>query len=66
MLHRARRHRLTPGIDSLRRKPCADKRPAADYWGVMFDLTEAIKKRFDQDGIAIPFPQREVRLLNGA
>ena len=33
-----------------------------DYWGVMFDLTEAIKKRFDKDGITFPFPQRDVHL----
>ena len=33
-----------------------------DYWGVMFDLTEAIKKRFDQDGITFPFPQQDVHL----
>jgi small conductance mechanosensitive channel len=32
----------------------------ADYWGVYFDLTEAIKKRFDEVGISIPFPQRDV------
>ncbi len=31
-----------------------------DYWDVYFDLTEAIKKRFDQEGISIPFPQRDV------
>jgi small conductance mechanosensitive channel len=36
----------------------------ADYWGVMFDLTEAIKKRFDQDGISFPFPQRDVHVYN--
>ncbi len=35
---------------------------SADYWGVMFDMTEAIKKRFDQDGISFPFPQRDVHL----
>ncbi|NNC55973.1 MAG: mechanosensitive ion channel, partial [Woeseiaceae bacterium] len=29
-----------------------------DYWGVMFDLTEAIKKRFDKEGISFPFPQQ--------
>jgi small conductance mechanosensitive channel len=34
----------------------------ADYWGVWFDLTEAIKKRFDQEGISIPFPQQDVHL----
>ena len=33
-----------------------------DYWGVMFDLTEAIKKRFDKDGITFPFPQQDVHL----
>ncbi len=33
---------------------------SADYWGVKFDLTVAIKKRFDQDGISIPFPQQDV------
>ncbi|MBT5874247.1 MAG: mechanosensitive ion channel [Candidatus Latescibacteria bacterium] len=34
----------------------------ADYWGVYFDITEAIKKRFDADGISIPFPQRDVHV----
>ncbi|MCC7300173.1 MAG: mechanosensitive ion channel [Verrucomicrobia bacterium] len=33
-----------------------------DYWAVSFALTEAIKKRFDSDGISIPFPQRDVHL----
>jgi small conductance mechanosensitive channel len=36
----------------------------ADYWGVYFDLTEAIKKRFDEVGISIPFPQQDVYLHN--
>ena len=34
----------------------------ADYWGVKFDLTEAIKKRFDEEGISFPFPQQDVHL----
>lgn len=34
----------------------------ADYWGVYFDLTEAIKKRFDAEGISIPYPQRDVHI----
>lgn len=35
---------------------------AADYWGVMFDTTEAVKKRFDAEGISIPFPQQDVHM----
>ena len=34
----------------------------ADYWAVKFDLTEAIKKRFDQENISIPFPQQDVHI----
>jgi small conductance mechanosensitive channel len=34
----------------------------SDYWGVMFDLTEAVKKRFDKEGITFPFPQQDVHV----
>ena len=34
----------------------------SDYWPTYFALTEAIKKRFDQEGISIPFPQRDVHV----
>jgi len=34
-----------------------------DYWGVYWDLTENIKKRLDQEGITIPFPQRDVNFF---
>lgn len=37
-----------------------------DYWGVTFDLTEAIKRRFDKEGISFPFPQQDVHLYNAA
>jgi len=37
---------------------------SADYWGVRYDLIEAIKKRFDQEGISFPFPQQDVHLYN--
>ena len=33
-----------------------------DYWGVYFDLTEKIKKSFDDNGISIPYPQRDVHV----
>ena len=33
-----------------------------NYWGVFFDTTETVKKRFDTEGIGIPFPQRDVHL----
>lgn len=35
---------------------------AGDYWAVVFEGTEAVKKRFDAAGISIPFPQRDVHL----
>lgn len=35
---------------------------AADYWGVHFDLHAALKTRFDEEGIGIPYPQRDVHL----
>jgi small conductance mechanosensitive channel len=31
-----------------------------DYWDVFWDITERVKKRFDEAGITIPFPQRTV------
>lgn len=34
----------------------------ADYWAVYFALNEAVKKRFDQEGISIPYPQQDVHL----
>ncbi len=34
----------------------------ADYWPVKFALTEEIKKRFDKEGISIPFPQQDVHM----
>ena len=37
---------------------------ASDYWDLWFDVTETIKKRFDADGVSIPFPQRDVHLYS--
>lgn len=33
-----------------------------NYWDVYFGITENIKKRFDEEGISIPFPQQDVHL----
>ncbi|MCH9030231.1 MAG: mechanosensitive ion channel [Bacteroidetes bacterium] len=35
---------------------------SADYWGVYFDITEQIKKKFDEQDISIPFPQRDIHM----
>lgn len=35
----------------------------ADYWDLFFDLQERIKIRFDEEGVTIPFPQRDVHLF---
>jgi small conductance mechanosensitive channel len=34
-----------------------------DYWTVYWDLTGQAKERFDAEGISIPFPQRDVHLI---
>ena len=33
-----------------------------DYWSTYWDLTKAVKQRFDKEGISIPFPQRDVHV----
>jgi small conductance mechanosensitive channel len=35
---------------------------AGDYWPTHFAMTEAIKKRFDAEGISIPYPQQDVHM----
>jgi small conductance mechanosensitive channel len=35
----------------------------SDYWTVYWDITRMVKKRFDEEGISIPFPQRDVHLI---
>lgn len=34
-----------------------------DYWDAYFQITETVKQRFDEAGISIPFPQRDVHLV---
>jgi small conductance mechanosensitive channel len=33
-----------------------------DYWDVYWDITRSVKINFDEEGISIPFPQRDVHL----
>jgi small conductance mechanosensitive channel len=41
---------------------CRPWAKTADYWDVYWDVTKAVKQRFDAKGIGIPFPQRDVHL----
>lgn len=34
-----------------------------DYWNVMFDINKKVFEAFNQEGIEIPFPQRDVHLF---
>lgn len=38
----------------------------ADFWAVTCDLREKVKAAFDEAGLSIPFPQRDVHLKGGA
>ncbi len=35
----------------------------AVYWDVYFDINERVKQRFDEEGVSIPFPQRDVHIF---
>jgi small conductance mechanosensitive channel len=34
----------------------------SDYWAVYWDITREVKKRFDAEGISIPYPQMDVHM----
>jgi len=38
---------------------------AGDWYATKLDLTRAVKERFDASGITIPFPQRDLHLIDG-
>ena len=38
---------------------------SADYWTVMFEVTEQMKLECDKAGISIPFPQRDLHIIKG-
>lgn len=33
-----------------------------DYWAVLTEMPEQVKKRLDEAGITIPYPQRDIHL----
>lgn len=35
---------------------------SGEYWNVYWDVTEAVKKRFDAEGLDIPYPQQDVHV----
>jgi len=37
---------------------------ATNYWPIFFDIQEKVKKQFDDKGVSIPFPQRDIHLYN--
>ncbi len=54
--------RLSQLADSSVNFICRPWARPADYWDVHWDVTREVKKRFDAEGIGIPFPQRDVHL----
>jgi small conductance mechanosensitive channel len=39
---------------------------SAEYWAVRGDVLERVKKALEENGLSIPFPQRDVHLINQA
>lgn len=37
---------------------------SGNYWPIFFDMQEKVKKTFDEKGVSIPFPQRDVHIFN--
>ena len=37
-----------------------------DYWDVHWDITREVKRRFDAEGVSIPFPQQDIHIFQEA
>ena len=54
--------RVSALMDSSVNIICRPWTGSGDYWAVYWDITEAVKKRFDAEGVGIPYPQQDVHL----
>jgi small conductance mechanosensitive channel len=34
-----------------------------DYWNTYWEITKAVKLRFDEEGLSIPYPQRDIHII---
>ena len=58
--------RLHELADSSVNFVCRPWAKTGDYWAVYWDITQQVKARFDEAGISIPFPQRDVHVYQHA
>jgi small conductance mechanosensitive channel len=56
-----RLHELADSSVNFAVRPWVNKE---DYLEVYWDITRSVKIRFDEEGISIPFPQRDVHIYN--
>ncbi|MEN8199258.1 MAG: mechanosensitive ion channel domain-containing protein [Thermodesulfobacteriota bacterium] len=54
--------RVTNLADSSVTFICRPWTRSDDYWDVYWDVIEMVKKRFDAEGISIPYPQQDIHL----
>ena len=43
---------------------CRPWAKTSDYWAVYWDLTQQMKEKFDEAGITIPYPQRDLHIYH--
>ena len=36
----------------------------SEYWNIYFEMQEKVKLTFDNEGISIPYPQRDIHVYN--